>query len=76
MFLTGNDPDDLIRTMNTEIVNVVDWLRINKLSLNLKKTHYIIFRRQRAKVTLSEKLVIDHIEIHMTEYTKFSWSYN
>ena len=33
MFLTGNDPNDLIRTMNTEIVNVVDWLKINKLSL-------------------------------------------
>ena len=37
MFVSGKDPDDLIRTMNEEMVKVVDWLQINRLSLNLKK---------------------------------------
>ena len=36
MFITGKNPDDLIIKMNAEIVKVVDWLKINKLSLNLK----------------------------------------
>ena len=39
MFVSGKDPDDLIRTMNEEMVKVVDWLQINRLSLNLKKKH-------------------------------------
>ena len=71
LFLSGNDPNDLIKTMNIEIRKVVEWLRINKLSLNLKKTHFIIFRRQRAKVIVSEKLIIDEVEINMVEHTKF-----
>ena len=40
MFLSGKDPDDLIRTMNEEMVKVVDWLQINRLSLNLKKNTF------------------------------------
>ena len=71
LFLSGRDPDELIKTMNSEMINVVDWLRINKLSLNLKKTHFIIFRRQRAKVTFSEKMIIDQKEIDQVEHTKF-----
>ena len=49
MFITGKNPDDLVIKMNAEIVKVVDWLKINKLSLNLKKTHFIIFRKPRQR---------------------------
>ena len=55
MFLTGNNPDLLIESMNMELQKVIDWLNINKLSLNLKKTHFIIFRRPRGKVELSKQ---------------------
>ena len=53
MFLSGKDPDDLIRTMNEKMVKVVDWLQINRLSLNLNKTHFILFRLKRVRITLS-----------------------
>ena len=49
MFITGKNPDDLVIKMNAEIVKVVDWLQINKLSFNLKKTHFIIFKKSRQK---------------------------
>ena len=35
MFLQGKCPSELIRIMNEEIDKVVDWLKINKFSLNL-----------------------------------------
>ena len=57
--------------MNTEIVKVVDWLKINKLSLNLKKTHFIIFRKSRQKLNLENELFIDGIKIEMKTHTKF-----
>ena len=41
MFLSGKNPDDLIKLMNTEITKIIEWLRINKLSLNLKKKHIL-----------------------------------
>ena len=71
MFLSGNDPNDLIRTMNIEMIKVIEWLRLNKLSLNLKKTHFMVFRRQRAKVTITEKLIVDKVEIDKVDHTKF-----
>ena len=36
MFLSGRDPDQLIKSMREETIKIVDWLRLNKLSLNLK----------------------------------------
>ena len=50
---------------------VVDWLQINRLSLNLNKTHFIVFHRKRAKISLSADLTISNIKIGMAEKTKF-----
>ena len=71
LFLSGKNPNDLIKTMNAEIANVVDWLRINKLSLNLKKTHFMLFRRRRAKMLLDNDVIIDGVTISIAEKTKF-----
>ena len=71
MFLTGKNPNDLVTIMNEEIKHVTDWLTVNKLSLNLKKTHYIIFHKQRAKFSISEELIIGGMKIEMKSCTKF-----
>ena len=71
LFLSGNNPNTLIQTMNTEIDKVIDWLKMNKLSLNLKKTHFMLFRRRRARVLLDTDLVIDGVKIDMVNKTKF-----
>lgn len=71
MFLSGKNPDELIESMNIEIEKVICWLRTNKLSLNLKKTHYIIFHRRRAKPLFRNAMVIDNVTIERTTHTKF-----
>ena len=63
MFVSGKDPDDLIRTMNEEMVKVVDWLQINRLFLNLKKKNFILFQRKRARVSLSADVIINNVNI-------------
>ena len=50
---------------------VINWLNINKLSQNLKKTHYIIFRKQREKIWLNKDIIINKVRIELTEKTKF-----
>ena len=62
-----------LKEQNAEIlkVHVVDWLKINKLSLNLKKTHFIIFRKPRQKINLENELSIDNVKIEMKTHTKF-----
>ena len=42
VFLTGNNDSELINTINVELCKLVNWLPINKLSLNLNKPHYIV----------------------------------
>jgi hypothetical protein len=71
MFITGKNLDDLISTMNTEMAKIVDWLNINKLSLNLKKTHYMVFRKPRCKISLTSDLIIGGMKIDMATETKF-----
>ena len=65
--------NDLIKTMNTEIANVVDWLRINKLSLNPKKDSFMLFRSRRAKMLLDTDLIIEGVTISITEKTTKFW---
>ena len=47
LFLSGKCSERLMEQMNNEMMKIIDWLNINKLSLNLKKTHFIIFRKRR-----------------------------
>ena len=71
MFLSGKNPDDLTRIMNEEMVKVVDWLQIDILFLNLNETHFIVFHRRGAKISLSAHLSINDIKIGMAEKAKF-----
>ena len=50
---------------------VIKWLKTNKLSLNLKKTHYILFRKRRDKVTIDRSLVVDNVNIENVKQSKF-----
>ena len=71
LFLIGKNPYKLIETMNLEIGKVTEWLRINKLSLNLKKTHFMLFKKSQTRCALDTDLVIDGIKIGRVDKTKF-----
>ena len=67
----GNNWNELVETMTTEMVKIVEWLRTNKLSLNLKKTHFVLFRKHRGKVKLEKNLMVDNVKIEQAYETKF-----
>ena len=56
-FLNGKDPDVVSEMMNKELCKLFKRLKANKLSLNVKKTHYILFRSKHKSVFLG--VVID-----------------
>ena len=41
------------KTVNSELVKVSDWLNANKLTLNAKKSNFVIFRPYQRKMDLS-----------------------
>ena len=57
--------------MNVEIVKIIDWLALNKLSLNISKTHFMLSRRRNSNVCLNFDLKIKGIPIEMVDHTKF-----
>ena len=42
--VSGKNIDDLLYQINLELPNMNDWLCANKLTLNLKKTKYLVFQ--------------------------------
>ena len=49
IFNSHSDINTLITTTNEELKKVAEWLRANKLSLNIKKTQFIIFKAKNKK---------------------------
>jgi hypothetical protein len=71
VFLKGRSLQEIISIFNNELNKLVNWLNANKLSLNITKTHYIIFRSKRQCVVTNNKLSINGSIIENVEHTKF-----
>lgn len=71
MFLSGKSLPDIERTVNNDLINVSTWLKSNKLSLNIDKTHFIVFSPKRYSNYYSPKINIDNHLISEVKHTKF-----
>ena len=58
LFISADDPNDYVYTMHNETTKVIDCLRANKLTLNIDKTHFVLFRRQRKLTNITQSLMI------------------
>ena len=58
-------------TANTVLAKLAKYLRLNKLSLNVNKTNYILFHRHQKKLLTQIRLTIADITIEKSDKTKF-----
>ena len=70
LFYKRTDKHFLEEQINKELKQVSMWLKVNKLSLNVSKTHYIIFTRRR-KTGNALNIRIENQIIHDVYKTKF-----
>ena len=70
-FYSHKDPNQLIRVINCELSKISEWLKVNKLSLNVAKTNYILFRPRQKPITVSDTITVDNIPVQQAEGTKF-----
>ena len=47
LFNNGTDIDHMQSLLNTELAHIFQWLIVNKLSLKVKKTHFLVFTKKR-----------------------------
>ena len=70
LFISGNDADLIMKTLNTELKEIALWLKANKISLNIMKTHFMIFSSKN-KPHPNLNINIDGEIINETSKTKF-----
>ena len=72
IFLQNNDIKKLFDTDNKELQLVDQCLIANRLSINISKTKYVLFRTAQSKLTTKKQdLVLRQNKIEQVEYTKF-----
>ena len=50
---------------------ITEWLSTNKLSLNIDKTHYMLFKSKGRYSVITKDLIINEVKISQVEKTKF-----
>ena len=57
VFISGDDITELFSVMNKELMGVANWCKANVLSLNVKKTVYMLFHKARKNISLNELFI-------------------
>jgi len=73
IFYSHASLDSLFKIVNEELSLVADWFSANRLTLNLEKTNFIIFKSHRKSMPLANQmsLVINGVPITQAITTKF-----
>ena len=70
VFLEGKEYTKLVKILNEELNKITIWLNANKLMINVKKTHYMVFHRAKIK-TLGTDVIMQNTSIQCVKSTKF-----
>ena len=71
ILLSNRSLETLAKRMNQDLKNLTQWLKANKLSLNVKKTELMIFRPSKKKIDKSIKFKLDGKRLFPTESVKY-----
>jgi len=72
ILFSDKDPKLLETKLNKQLDIISDWFKLNKLSLNIKKTNFMIFKNKHNPIPSPNiKIIIDDKEIEQVKVTKF-----
>ena len=71
--LSSNEIGDVIQNSQAELENISEWMRINKLSIHLEKTEFMVIDHPRRQSKLPElpPFYLDHTRIKQVHKTKY-----
>ena len=70
VLIEGTNINTMIATLNYELAKLTEWLNANKLSINVSKSHYMVFHRSRRKINKGNIILYTTI-ISQVTFTKF-----
>ena len=71
MFCSHKDANHLVSIVNNELARIIIWLKVNKLSLNLTKTNFMIFHPRQKKVNVIVPLTLENTVPSKSRRQKF-----
>ena len=71
VYLSGENITELFSNMNHDLTQLNDWFRANKLSLNVSKTNYVIFKKKSTPPMPDNILYIGYDKLENVRYRKF-----
>ena len=68
ILIEGHNIDSIVTLLNYELGKLIIWLPANKLSINVSKTHYMVFHRARRKLDHKDTILNKYIlqQVHFT----------
>ena len=79
IFCLENDPLVLVDKLNRELIKLTNWFRVNKLSLNVAKSNFMVFGKKSSVIsgiklngiTLEKVLTTKFLGVHIDN--RFRW---
>ena len=71
LFMSHKDPVYLAASLNSELNKLSTWFKANKLSLNLKKTNFMLFKPRQKKYHFPLQICINEQRIEQVKETAF-----
>ena len=71
IFLAHDNPSELISILNEDLKRIDSWMNTNKLSVNIKKTNYVIFKPRQKCFHHSRTLLYNNIPLEQKKSLKF-----
>ena len=71
IFFSHKDKLFLSQTLNSELLSLSEWCKVNKLSINLKKCNFMIFKLGQKRRTLDISVVLNNHDIAQTKEVVF-----
>ena len=71
IYLSGENVHQLKIHIESDLVELDDWFRSNKLSLNVQKTHFMIFNHNKQRYIDIDSIKIGHENIQRVGHAKF-----
>ena len=70
VLIVGTNINTMITALNCELAKLTEWLNANKLSINVSKSHYMVFHQSTPKINKGD-ILLDTTILSQVTFTKF-----
>ena len=71
IYYESNDLKEIEKIVNQELKHLSEWLNVNRLALNVKKTNFVIFRSNRKPANHNVTLILNRKALEQKDHVKY-----